>query len=257
MSKDRIFKLDALCLVFATQRSGSTAFSRAIKQTGIFGRPRELLLETQPKSRRDVLKMFEDAEFPTGSRTSGAKLMIGDIVEISQHLTGRNYGNDLISAVRDLMAELGALCELACFAILRDDPIAIATSVGFAHCSGVWHLDEHQDKEWSDREIDAVAQKALEALPRILREIKQLKELKESVPNIIWFDYDDCAQKGFRIGDDILERCQSVGIKGGGLPSRDAAIPDKGMYKKIVHQKDQARVQNRLAELGVDEIVNV
>lgn len=62
------------------------------------------------------------------------------------------------------------------------------------------------------------------------------------MPEIIWYDFDYCAERNFRISDDIVFRSEQRNIWGGRLSKREKAVGDDGMYKKIVNRRDQERV---------------
>jgi len=235
-----------VCLVFATQRSGSTAFCRAVKQTGIFGRPKEVFLNNMVRSREDVFRILEATEFPENSRTGSAKIMLSQTLNIANALCGNDYDDDHISAVKAIVDALSAQCQLATFGIIRDEALEIAISLGFANMSGVWHLDNEVERHWSDADIAQVAAKANQALPRVLKETALLKELSRHVPEIIWYDYDYCAERNFRISDDIVFRSEQRNIWGGRLSKREKAVGDDGMYKKIVNRRDQERVMEAM-----------
>lgn len=243
-------KLDAITIVVATQRSGSTLLCRDIESLGGMGAPREYFLEILGKNaregltERDVVDLIRKGERPDDPGIGAVKLMVNYAPKIDAMITGGPQVNP-IRALENITAWAHANFRHVNLVVLkRENPLDQAISRAVARLTDVWHKNEGAEKGTGDKEIapKALNLAILEALPRVLRENDVIREFaRRNAGHCAFIGYETLASDVERSSKIIIEHARANGL----TPRKEVA---ERVLRKIIDDQQSSRIKAGLKQ---------
>jgi Stf0 sulphotransferase len=212
---------DALTLVLATQRSGSTLLCGDIESLGGLGRPRESFLglaeqaEHESVSEDDVLERIARGATESDPRIGAVKMMVRQAPAVDAVIRGGRQRRPLV-ALQHVVEWALERFERVFMVILVRNALDEAISSVVASSTGLFHATDVADiraASAADLVPEDLNPRILNQLPRLLAERRVVTQIgKEYSDRALMLSYDELTRQTERTTDRLIAHARAQGF---------------------------------------------
>jgi LPS sulfotransferase NodH len=212
--------LDALTLVLATQRSGSTLLCRDIESIGGLGRPRESFLglaeqaEHESVSEDEVLDRIARGATESDPRIGAVKMMVGQAPAVDAVIRGGRRRPQLV-ALQHVVEWALERFDRVFMVILVRNALDQAISHAVASSTGLFHVTDVADIRASAADLvpEDLNPLILAQLQRFLAQRRVLTLIcEEYADRALMLSYDELARQTDRSTDRLVAHAKAQGF---------------------------------------------
>jgi Stf0 sulfotransferase len=213
--------LDALTLVLATQRSGSTLLCRDIEGLGGLGDPRESFLglaeqaERESVSEDDVLERIARGATESDPGIGAVKMMVGQALTVDAVIRGGRPRGQLVALRHVVEWAIGRFERVFMVILVRnalDQAIShvVASSTGLFHASDVADIRAASAADLVPEELNPLI---LAQLQRFLGQRRVLTRIgEEHADRALMLSYDELTRQTERTADRLVGHARAQGF---------------------------------------------